>query len=92
MALSSKDLEISSCVAHFCWQECQALDHSVDCYGYTSRQVKILALGSSYCHQHCCASVHLGQQEVSKRGDEQNRPLTGCYFTNSMQLVLSQNL
>lgn len=50
MALSSKDREISTCVAHFCWQESQALDHSVDCYGYTSRQVKIVALESSYCH------------------------------------------
>lgn len=50
MALSSKDLEISICVAHFCWQESQALDQSVDCYGYTSKQVKIVALESSYCH------------------------------------------
>lgn len=50
IALSSKDLEISTCVAHFCWQESQALDHRADCCGYTSRQVKIVALESSYCH------------------------------------------
>lgn len=49
MALSSKDLEISTCVAHLHWQKSQALDHSVACYCYTSSQFKIVALQSVYC-------------------------------------------
>lgn len=49
MALSSEDLEISTCVAHLHWQKSQALDHSVARYCYASSPFKIVALQSVYC-------------------------------------------
>lgn len=77
MALSSKDLEISTWVAHFCWWENQALDHSVDCYGYTSRQVKIVALESFYCHTALLWLCSLGTaRTIWKRWTKQRSPAT----------------
>lgn len=88
MALSSKDLEISTCVACFHWQKSQALDHSVahDCY--TSSQFKIVALQSVYCPSALVWQYPPGTgRSIWKRRWRTNRPFTDPNLTNSMQSV-----
>lgn len=89
MALSSKDLEISTCVAHFHWQKSQALDHSVAHNCYTSSQFKIVALQLVYCPSAPVwrYSLGTGRSIWKRRRRTKHRPFTDPNLTNSMQLV-----